>query len=165
MAGKGTGEVVNSNPQDDRGEHNLSTGVGAGGGAMAGAAVGAAGGPIGMAAGAAIGALAGGAAGHGAGAMVNPAQEDAYWRNSYANEPYYTTGYTYDDYAPAYNLGYSSRGRYNSDFDTAEPQLRNDWNNVRGNSRLSWDQARHASRAAWHRVERAIPGDADGDGR
>jgi hypothetical protein len=36
---------------------------------------------------------------------------------------------------------------------------------VRGASRLSWDQAKHASRAAWHRVERAIPGDLDRDGR
>jgi hypothetical protein len=28
-----------------------------------------------------------------------------------------------------------------------------------------WDDAKHATRAAWHRVERAVPGDADGDGR
>ena len=103
--------------------------------------------------------------GHGAGAMVNPAEEDAYWRNSYDREPYYASGYSYEDYAPAYSLGYNSRSRYNSDFDTAEPQLRGEWDNVRGASRLSWDQAKHASRAAWHRVERAIPGDLDRDGR
>jgi hypothetical protein len=36
---------------------------------------------------------------------------------------------------------------------------------VKGNSRLSWDQAKSASRAAWHKVERAIPGDFDRDGR
>ena len=35
----------------------------------------------------------------------------------------------------------------------------------KGKSRLNWEEAKDASRAAWHRVERAIPGDADGDGR
>jgi hypothetical protein len=36
---------------------------------------------------------------------------------------------------------------------------------VKGQSRLSWEQAKSASRAAWDRVERAMPGDLDRDGR
>jgi hypothetical protein len=36
---------------------------------------------------------------------------------------------------------------------------------MRGDSRLDWEEAKHAVRAGWHRVERALPGDADGDGR
>ena len=47
----------------------------------------------------------------------------------------------------------------------AEADLRNDYEATKGNSRLAWDDAKNATRAAWHRVERAIPGDADGDGR
>ena len=30
---------------------------------------------------------------------------------------------------------------------------------------MQWDNAKGAVRDAWHRVERAVPGDADRDGR
>ena len=130
-----------------------------------GAAAGAAGGPVGAAAGAVIGGLAGGLAGKGVGGMVNPQAENEHWRNSYQTQPYYTPGYTYDDYEPAYALGYNSYGKYPGDYDTNEAHLAGEWDRVKGNSRLSWDQAKSASRAAWHKVERAIPGDADRDGR
>ncbi|HYR35990.1 MAG TPA: hypothetical protein VEQ87_16985, partial [Burkholderiales bacterium] len=33
--------------------------------------------------------------------MVNPAVEEAFWRESYLHEPYYERGYTFDDYYPA----------------------------------------------------------------
>ncbi len=166
MAGKGAAEVANPKAGDQLHEHNLSTGVGAGGGAAVGASMGAVGGPIGMAAGAAIGALAGGAAGKAAGHVVNPEQESNYWRGAYQSAPYYTPGYTYDDYGPAYELGYNSRGRYaGTTFDSVENNLADDWERSKGTSRLSWQQAKSASRAAWDKVERAMPGDVDGDGR
>jgi hypothetical protein len=117
-----------------------------------------------MAAGAAIGALAGGAAGKGVGHVVNPQAEDTYWRNTYQTQPYYTPGYTYDDYQPAYALGYNSTGRYPS-YDLAEAHMADEWDRVKGGSRLTWNQAKSASRAAWDKVERAMPGDFDGDGR
>ena len=60
-----------------------------------------------MVAGAAIGAAAGGAAGKGAARVVNPKNEDLYWREAYSRTPYYRSGRTYDDYAPAYSLGYN----------------------------------------------------------
>ena len=56
-----------------------------------------------MAVGAAVGGLAGGAAGHGVARVVNPAAEEAYWRDSYTLAPGYRAGYTYDDYGPAYH--------------------------------------------------------------
>ena len=99
------------------------------------------------------------------GAVVNPADEDAYWRNSYQTQAGYTPGYTYDDYAPAYALGYNGKSRYPGSYDQNETYLADEWNTTKGNSRLSWDQAKSASRAAWHKVERAIPGDFDRDGR
>jgi hypothetical protein len=155
---------VNPKPGDELHEHNLAGGVGAGGGAAAGAALGAVGGPVGMAAGAAIGGLAGGAVGKGAGQLVNPTVEDAYWRSNYQTQPYYTTGYTYDDYSPAYALGYNNARRFPS-YDLAEPHMADEWERVKGHSRLSWEQAKAASRAAWDKVERTMPGDLDRDGR
>ena len=112
-----------------------------------------------------LGATAGGMAGKGTASVVNPTAEDGYWRESYSREPYYAAGQSYDDYAPAYSLGYNGRNRYNSDFESAESQLASDWNTTKGTSKLSWDQAKHATRAAWHRAERAMPGNADRDGR
>jgi hypothetical protein len=164
MAGKGAGEVVNPKPGDKLHEHSLAGGVGAGGGAAAGAALGAVGGPVGMAAGAAIGGIAGGMVGKGAGHLVNPTEEDNYWRTNYQTQPYYSPGYTYDDYSPAYALGYNNARRYPS-YDLAEPHMADEWDRVKGHSRLSWEQAKSASRAAWDKVERAMPGDLDRDGR
>ena len=152
LAGKGAAEVVNPDAGDDLTDHNLGKGVGASGGAMAGAAVGAVGGPIGMAAGAAIGAVAGGLAGHGAGAVVNPAAEDSYWRGAHQSAPHALHDYSYDDYAPAYQLGYNSRAHSNGAYETSEPQLRSQWETAKGSSRLTWEQAKDATRAAWNRV-------------
>ena len=150
-AGKGSAEVVNPTAADALHEHNLAKGVGAGGAAMAGAVAGAPAGPIGMAAGAAIGAAVGAVAGHGAGKLVNPSEQDAHWRTAYQNEPYYNHAYTYDDYAPAYKLGYSHRSGTDN-FESAESQMAQEWNTTKSTSRLTWDEARAAARAAWNRV-------------
>jgi hypothetical protein len=166
LAGKGMGEVVNPKTGDDLSQHHFAKGVGAGSGAAMGAAAGAVGGPVGMAVGAGIGALAGGMAGRAAGSLVNPEEESAYWRSSYLTAPYYSPGYTYDDYGPAYELGYNGRGKYvGQKFDHVENDLASEWEQVKGKSRLNWQQAKSASRAAWDKVERAMPGDFDGDGR
>ena len=98
--------------------------------------------------------------------MVNPVDEDAFWRENYVRSPEYIQGYTYDDYAPAYRAGYEGYGRHKgSTFESSEPTLRSEWEQTKGASRLTWEQAKNATRAGWHRVERALPGDADGDGR
>jgi hypothetical protein len=89
---------------------------------------------------------------------VNHADEDAYWRESHRKEPYYKPEHTYDDYAPAYRMGWESRAKYDDGtFDRYEPAFRNDWQSVRGNSRLDWQDAKHAVRAAWMRMEQALP--------
>jgi hypothetical protein len=154
------------------GAHPIGTGLGAAsGGALAGAAVGTVAGPAGTAVGAALGAIAGGLAGKSVAEAVNPTAilpsvEDAYWRAHHAKEPYYDHTYTYDDYAPAYRVGYEAYGRYRGKyFDDVSRDIEHEYNNVRGKSNLTWEKAKHAARAAWHRVERALPGDADNDGR
>jgi hypothetical protein len=150
------------------GAHPVGTGLGAAGGAAAGAAIGSVAGPIGTVLGGAAGAIAGGLAGKGAAEGVNPTAEDSYWRENYNKTPGYKTGYGYDDYAPAYRTGYTGweRARASGEsFDTYEPTLRSEYESNKGKSRLDWEEAKDATRAAWHRVERAMPGDADKDGR
>ena len=150
------------------GSHPVGTGVGAAvGGIAAGAAAGTlAAGPVGTLVGAAAGAIAGGLAGKAVAEKIDPTREDAYWRDNHSRESYYQKGMTYDDYQPAYRLGWESRGRYaGKRFDEVEKDLARDWDTNRGKSKLSWDHGKHAARAAWDRVERAMPGDFDKDGR
>jgi hypothetical protein len=135
-------------------------------GAVAGLATGAAlGGPVGAVVGAAVGAVAGGAAGHGVAAAIDPAAEDLYWQQNYLSRPYVKPGAPYTDYRDAYRFGWESVGAGYDSFDAAEPDLAKKWRDARGNSRLDWEDAKQAVRDGWHRIERAIPGDADGDGR
>ena len=139
------------------GAHPVGTGLGAAGGAATGAAIGSAAGPVGTVIGGAVGAVVGGLAGKAAGEAVNPTVEDAYWRDTYANEPYYKKDYTYDDYSPAYRMGYENRQKYaGRNFDDVQNELASDWRH-QGQARMEWNDAKHATKAAWHRVERAIP--------
>ncbi len=149
------------------GSHPVGAGVGAAlGGAAAGAAAGTVAGPIGTVAGAIIGGVAGGYAGKATAEHFDPTTEDAYWRDNYTTRDYYEEGTSYDDYAPAYRYGWESRQRYpDRRYDDVENDLERDWARAKGNSRLGWEKAKYATRDAWHRVERALPGDADGDGR
>jgi hypothetical protein len=151
------------------GSHPVGTAAGAAAGGLAGAAIGtAAGGPIGTAVGAAVGAVAGGLAGKAAGEAFNPSVHDIYWREAHTREPYYDKNFTYDDYAPGYRTGYEGAARHLGEhraFDDFEPELRANYERIKGKSRLAWEDAKEAARAAWHRVERIMPGDFDNDGR
>jgi len=149
------------------GAHPIGTGMGAAAGGMAaGAAAGTVAGPVGTLAGAAVGAVVGGLAGKAVGEMVDPTVEDGYWRNQYLSEPYYQSGLTYDDYAPAYRTGYRGRIQYaGRTFNEVERDLESSYNKAKGSSKLGWDKPKHATRAAWDRIERTIPGDSDRDGK
>ena len=148
------------------GSHPVGTGVGAAGGAAAGAAVGAVGGPVGMVVGGVVGAIAGGLTGHAVAESIDPTVEDAYWRDNYTTRPYAEKSVSYEHYQPAYRTGYEGRARYTGKkFEEVETDLQRDYEKSKGNSSLTWDRAKQATRDAWHRVERALPGDADGDGR
>lgn len=137
------------------GSHPVGTGVGGLGGAAAGAAVGSLAGPLGTLIGGAIGAIVGGGAGSAAAEVINPTNEEAYWRAHYANSPHYVDGHDFDqDYHPAYAVGYANRHRYpeNAHFEDHESELHQSWNEVKGDSRLSWDDAKHATKQAWNRL-------------
>lgn len=136
------------------GSHPVGTGLGAAaGGVAAGAAAGTVVGPVGTVVGAVAGALVGGLGGKAAAEAVNPTAEEAYWRENHTSEPYYESGRSFDDYAPAYRLGLEGRGAYGGSFDQTENRLSEDWDEKKGGSTLSWPQARSASQAAWNRLD------------
>jgi len=139
------------------GAHPIGTGLGAAAGGMAaGAAAGTVAGPVGTVIGAAAGAIAGGLAGKAVGEVIDPTVEAAYWEENYATQPYYQSGYTYDDYSPAYRVGYLGRGQFNGrTYAEVERDLEAEYNRSKGASRLEWERARHATRAAWDRVDGA----------
>lgn len=153
------------------GAHPVGVAVGAAAGAAAaGAAVGTVAGPVGTAVGAAVGAVMGGLAGKAAAEVLDPTLEDAYWREEYRRRPYVTEDAAYEDYGPAYRYGLDAYTRRDGrSFDESESDLAAGWQSARRTSQLDWDDARHAARDAWQRAgdlaERALPGDADRDGR
>jgi hypothetical protein len=146
------------------------------GAAIAGATTGTiAGGPLGTAAGAIAGAVAGsvigGVAGKAIAERINPAHEDEYWRHEFPTRPYVVaSNFGWEDFDPAYRLGYERYpDHHGRRFEDVEPEFARRWQESRGGSRLAWDEARHATRDAFERIaanfERALPGDADRDGR
>ncbi|MEO8122918.1 MAG: hypothetical protein ABI633_02605 [Burkholderiales bacterium] len=158
-------DLANRDPITDApGAHPLGVGIGAAVGGVAagvataaatGAAVGTAAGPVGTIVGAAVGAVVGGLAGKAVAEHYDPTVEDAYWRDQYDKEPYYSRELTFDDYSPAYRYGGEARGRYaGRSFDDVEPELGREWDRARGKSRMTWAQASPAARASWTRLTR-----------
>lgn len=149
------------------GSHPVGTGIGTAlGGAAAGAVAGIAAGPVGAAVGAVVGGVAGGLAGKSVAESIDPTAEEAYWEEHYRERPYYSDDVGFEDYRPAYRQAFDARRRGTvQTFEDAEPQLERDWNQPPRKSRLEWAKAKHAARDAWDRLERAMPGDADNDGK
>ena len=72
------------------------------------------------------------------------------FERTYCSEPYYSSGRTWNDYAPAYRYGLRGYGLHGGQrFDEIEDELAHEWEYVRGQSRLTWPEARPAMRAAW----------------
>lgn len=165
--GKQKGADANPDPiTGSPGAHPVGTGVGAAGGAAAGAAIGAIGGPIGAGVGLVAGAVAGGLAGKGVAERIDPTVEDEYWRTNFSKQKYVEADAPYENYQSAYRIGYEGRSQYpGKKYEEVEADLRRNYEQGKGNGSVAWDKARNATRDAWHRVERALPGDADGDGR
>jgi uncharacterized protein (TIGR02284 family) len=127
------------------------------GGALAGAAAGGLGGPAGAAIGAAVGAVAGAMGGKAIASRIDPKVEDEHWRTNYSSRPYVTSGSNYDDYGPAYRMGYERYPDYHGrSFDEAETEFQRDWDSARGSSRLSWNEAKHATRDAYERARDSV---------
>ena len=151
---------------DIKKDHSVGEGTGAAAGAVTGATVGSVAGPVGTVAGAVIGGIAGAATGGAIAEAVNPTDYNDHFRNSYRSMDYYSTGREWNDYEPAYKYGYSTYDQYRGQrFEDVENQLERNWEATKANSRLAWNEAKGAVRDGWHYIERAMPGDADRDGR
>ena len=85
---------------------------------------------------------------------VRPDLEDAYWNSVYWAQPYYRAGFSYDDYAPAFCVGYIGYAQYGGCFEDAEKSLCANWLRIKGDSRLELDEAMQAVRAAWDHASR-----------
>lgn len=88
-----------------------------------------------------------------------PESEVLFWRGCYMLQPYFVPGRGFDQYEPAYELGWKaaihSRRRVSEpgpDFDALEPQLRLLWPHRQAASLLDWAQVRGAAQAAWLRA-------------
>src|SRR5688572_30523330 len=114
---------------DIKKDHSVGSAAGATAGVVTGAGIGGAvGGPVGAAVGAVVGAVAGAKAGDSVAEAINPTQYNDYWKTSYTSRPYYSSQYVWDDYAPAYKLGYDSYGQYRGrDFDKVSNDIERNW--------------------------------------
>lgn len=147
-------------------DHSIGEGTGAIAGAVTGAIAGSMAGPIGTVVGAVAGGALGAKAGDSIAEAVNPTEYTEYFESNFRNAPYYSTGRDWSDYQPAYQYGYDTFAQHRGQrFDDIESQLERDWDSSRARSRLAWNEARGAVRDGWHHIERAMPGDADRDGR
>lgn len=80
---------------------------------------------------------------------VDPQREDAYWQSVFWGEPYYRGECSYEDYAPAYCVGYIGYAQYGGQYGDAEKSLCANWLRIKGDSRLNLEEALQAIRAAW----------------
>lgn len=85
---------------------------------------------------------------------------DAYWHDRYFLEPYFVAGRGYDQYRPAYALGWKASlepEHAQQDFDDVEFELEERWEQVRGSSLLHWSQVRDAVEASWLQARKRTP--------
>jgi hypothetical protein len=94
---------------------------------------------------------------------VSAQVEDRYWSDNYWKESYFRADYDYEDYAPAYCVGYSGCAQYGGRFEDAEKSLYANFVRIKGDSRLTWEEAIEPIRCAWARVEAAAANDLEGE--
>lgn len=87
---------------------------------------------------------------------IDARSHDEYWRAACRGERYFRTDRDYEDYAPAYCVGYVGCAQYGGEYEQAERSLWANWERIKGASRLSLQEAQPAFRAAWERVAREV---------
>ena len=154
-------EEPTSEPRENRdpitgepGAHPLGTGLGTTGGAVAGGAIGTAiGGPVGGVAGTVVGGVIGAFGGRSVAEAVNPTEEEQYWRENHPRQPYVSSDFGYEHYAPAYRIGYEGFTKYpGKKYEEIENDLARDFEKNAIGSPLPWDRARPAAKAAWEKL-------------
>ena len=91
------------------------------------------------------------------GKLIDPAAEEAYWRENYESRPYVTRGTPFNEYRTAYRYGIDAYAMHEGrSFDQAEPELMPGWELAKGLSSLTWDDAKQATRDAWQHVSDSV---------
>jgi hypothetical protein len=91
---------------------------------------------------------------------IDPAIEDAYWRENYRTRDYVLRETPYNEYQSAYQYGWESRARVGDrPFHEIELDLERGWELAKKDSKLAWAQAKHATSDAWHRISTSKHGD------
>ena len=95
--------------------------------------------------------------------MEDPAEHEAYWREQHPKQPFADKNRSYEDYAPAYRLGYEAASKYaGEEFEEIEDDIALDYERGRPGDALPWDHARPAVKAAWDRLSGVLgPRDSD----
>lgn len=76
--------------------------------------------------------------------------EDEYWHAHFFQEPYYVAGRSYDQYRPAYKLGWKSALQHpDANFGDLVKQLEVRWPHQRTTSLLPWREVHVAVRDGW----------------
>ena len=90
-----------------------------------------------------------------------PEAEEAFWHTQYTHESYFVPGRGFDQYAPAYQLGWQAGHEQGASqvglpsFESQENELRARWLQAHGNSLLDWAQVKAAVKAAFSRTIKA----------
>ncbi len=128
-------ELSNEDPiSGEPGTHPMGTGLGTAlGAALAGAATGTLVGPIGTVVGTIAGGVAGAYAGKAIAENIDPTVEASYWRDAYAEQPYYSEDYSYEDNEPAYRSGWESY----------DPTTQLDWKEREEVAKANWESVTH----------------------
>lgn len=95
--------------------------------------------------------------------MTDLKEEEAYWREQHAKQPFVDTSRPYEDYAPAYRAGYEAAAKHQGKkFEEVEDDIALDYEKAHPGEALPWDHARPAVKAAWDRLAGVIaPRDVD----
>ena len=95
--------------------------------------------------------------------MADPAEEEAYWRENHAKQPYADKNRPYEHYAPAYRIGYEAALEHPGEkFEEIEDDIALNYERARPEDALPWDHVRPAVKAAWDKLAGVIgPLDTD----
>jgi hypothetical protein len=86
--------------------------------------------------------------------------EDLYWCEHYYLRPYADPARSYEDYQPAYQIGYESYAEFGYEdrrpYEEVERDLHRRYDAEYASSSLEWEIAQHAVRDAWYRATRTF---------
>ena len=91
--------------------------------------------------------------------------EDAYWQTQFSKETYYAAGRGYDQYRPAYEMGWSAALAYpDAQFGDVAQHLEMQWSSRKSTSLLPWREVQTAVKQAWkhagqqmHSIQTQLP--------